>query len=183
MKTIDTERLLIRIDSEEDYKKTFESYPDEELKVFFGLDDAALEIQRLKLAGGLTTYRTSVVFFHLQEKQSGKVIGNFAFHNWYALHRRSEIGYALYDTASRNRGFMKEAFPAIMAYGFDTLNLNRMEAFIDPENAASRKLVERAGFRQEGLLKDHYCQNGVIGDSVLYGLLAKEYYQAKMASA
>lgn len=50
-----------------------------------------------------------------------------------------------------------------------------MEAFIGPNNIASQKVVLRQGFKQEGILKDHYCTNGVIGDSIVFGLLKKDY--------
>jgi [ribosomal protein S5]-alanine N-acetyltransferase len=145
---------------------------------YFGfLNTEELEAEKAKVKGGLCTYRTSVVFFHLIEKATHEVLGSFAFHNWFKIHSRSEIGYALKKEAYKNRGFMKEAMVPILDYGFNNLKINRMEAYIGPNNIASQKVVLRQGFRQEGILKEHYNKDGEIQDSVLFALLKKDYLQ------
>ena len=63
----------------------------------------------------------------------------------------------------------------ILVFGFEAMDLNRMEAFIDPQNTASRKLVERAGFHHEACLPQRYCYDGIASDAMLYGLLRKDY--------
>ncbi len=172
VKTLETNRLSIRIDTEEGYTNMFSTCTDEQLKSHFGiLTDKDLQTQKNKVSGWLSTYRTSVLFFHLIERDLNQVIGSFAFHNWYPIHRRSEIGYAISADEHKNKGYMKEAVRPIIEFGFKSMNLNRIEAYIHPENAASRKLVEGIGFRQEGLLREHYCHEGVTGDSEVYGLL------------
>jgi ribosomal-protein-alanine N-acetyltransferase len=74
---------------------------------------------------------------------------------------------------------MKEAMKAILIYGFEQMGLNRVEAFIGPDNKASRSLVERYGFVIEGQLRQHFCYDGVLQDSVAYSLLASEYEAIK----
>lgn len=179
-KLLTTERLHIHVHTEAEYAEVFDTHSDDEIMQLFGMLTLEEVLkQREKLAGGLTTYRTSVVFFHLQHKETEEVIGGFAFHNWYAMHNRSEIGYEIKKDANKNKGYMKEALPAIIAYGFDHMALNRMEAFIHPDNTASRKLAEGAGFILEAHLKEHYCAGGVIGDSLIYRLLRSEYKPLK----
>lgn len=173
--TLETARLSIRIDTEEAYVQAFRSQSDEALKAYFGIqDEAELRLQKDKVRGGLSTYRTSVVFFHLIERSEDKVIGNFAFHNWYPAHRRSEIGYSMISDAYKGRGYMREAIATMIVFGFEAMGLNRMEAFIHPDNQASRKLVERAGFRQEGMLAERYFEGGAMSDSLVYGLLHRD---------
>ena len=75
----------------------------------------------------------------------------------------------------KNQGYMREAIAAIIPFGFEAMELNRIEAFIHPDNTASRKVVERMGFQQEGWLREHYAADGVVGDSLVYGLLRREY--------
>lgn len=176
VKSLETPRLSIRIDTEEAYVAKFRSASDSELMQYFGIQtDEDLEVQKVKVHGGLSTYRSSVVFFHLIDRSMNKVIGSFAFHNWYAMHRRSEVGYAMSADEYKNKGYMSEAMAPIIEFGFGAMDLNRMEAFIHPENMPSRKLVERFGFRKEGQLAEHFCNKGDIGDSMVYGLLAKDY--------
>jgi ribosomal-protein-alanine N-acetyltransferase len=179
IKMLATPRLSIRIDTEQAYRQMFETGSDAAIKAHFGIaTDEELQTQKDKVHGGLTTYRTALVFFHLIERAEQKVIGSFAFHNWHPLHRRSEIGYAIGSEAYKGKGYMREAFPPIIAFGFEEMGLNRMEAFIHPDNAPSRKLVMGAGFQQEGWLREHYSKDGVTGDSLVYGLLLKDYTPA-----
>ena len=176
VKTLETELLSIRIDPEAAYLEAFRTKSDEELKTYFGIaTDETLQAQKAKISGGLTTYRTALVFFHLIERANDVVIGSIAFHNWFPSHRRCEIGYAIGAEEYNGQGFMREAMRPIIEFGFGEMELNRIEAFIHPQNAASIKLVERVGFRQEGWLHEHHCGDGVLGDSLVFGLLKSAY--------
>jgi RimJ/RimL family protein N-acetyltransferase len=90
------------------------------------------------------------------------------------MQRRAEVGYQLHPSCW-GRGYAQEALRAALAYGFDALELNRVEADIDPRNQASCRLVERVGFRREGYLRERWHVNGEITDTALYGLLAREF--------
>ncbi len=170
-----TPRLRIRIDSEESYIAMFHTTPDAELQAWCGFATAGeLAVQRVKVEGGLSNYRSSTVFFHLIETTTQEVIGNIAFHNWYQIHRRSELGYAMNADRWKGQGFMKEALPAVLRFGFEEMDLNRIEAFISPENTASRRLVEANHFRLEGELRQHYVHGGRADNSLVYGLLREE---------
>jgi len=173
---LETPRLLVRIDTLEDYKRIFDSYDDEALMRYFGFEnEAVVETERQKVRGGFSTYRSTVQFFHIIEKASNRVIGGISYHNWFAVHSRSEIGYAMRSDAFKGQGFMKEALAPVIDYGFHHLKLNRIEAFIAPDNIPSQKLVIGQGFRQEGLLKEHINNNGVLQDSILFALLKTDY--------
>ena len=178
MKMIETPRLLLRVITVEEYKNIFAHYDQADAMAFFGFttEERFLE-EKKKYDGGVTTYRTSLMYFHLIEKQSSRVIGDCAFHNWYPQHSRSEIGYGMKDDAFKNQGYMKEALLPIIDYGFNEMKLNRIEAFISPRNIPSQKLVQHYGFREEGRLRDHYCNQGVIDDSLVFGLLRNEFEQ------
>jgi RimJ/RimL family protein N-acetyltransferase len=69
---------------------------------------------------------------------------------------------------------MYEAVSALIAYAFDDLKLNRLEADIDPENLPSAKGLEKLGFAREGLLRERWIVAGKVSDSALFGLLARE---------
>jgi len=176
VKTLETARLSIRIDTEQSYVQAFRTQSDEELKAYFGIaTDAELQTQKDKVHGGLTTYRTALVFFHLKERMLNTVIASCAFHSWYPMHRRSEVGYAMAAEQYKGNGYMSEAIQPIIAFGFEEMALNRIEAFIHPENIPSIKLVERMGFQQEGWLHEHHCKEDIMVDSLVYGLLRKDY--------
>ena len=87
---------------------------------------------------------------------------------------RAEIGYALHPS-HWGRGLATEALGLVLGHAFDTLDLRRVEADIDPRNTASCRLVERHGFVREGLLRERWHVGGEACDSVVYGLLAREW--------
>ena len=88
-------------------------------------------------------------------------------------HRRAEIGYSL-ASAHWGQGYARAALSLVIGHAFGGLGLHRLEADIDPRNDASCRLVERLGFRREGLLRERWHVAGELCDSALYGLLARE---------
>jgi RimJ/RimL family protein N-acetyltransferase len=64
---------------------------------------------------------------------------------------------------------------AALDYAFVELDLNRIEADIDPRNEASAKLLERKGFVKEGYMRERWIVNGEICDTVFYGLLRRDW--------
>jgi ribosomal-protein-alanine N-acetyltransferase len=67
---------------------------------------------------------------------------------------------------------MSEAVRLVARHAFGTLGLHRLEAACLPENAASMRLLEKAGFTREGLARGYLCIAGVWRDHVSWGLLA-----------
>lgn len=107
----------------------------------------------------------------------GRVVGTVSLFNRSESNRRAEIGYAL-ARSMWGRGLMHEALVQWLGWAFGPLGLHRLEADVDPANLASRRSLERLGFRQEGLLRERWIVDGVVSDSVLYGLLAREWKAA-----
>ena len=64
---------------------------------------------------------------------------------------------------------------AVLPVGFDQVGLHSIEANVSPENIASRRLLEKFGFKQEAYFKENYYFNGEFLDSVIYSLLAPVY--------
>lgn len=88
--------------------------------------------------------------------------------------RRAEIGYVLAREVW-GRGLMHEALSALVALAFQTLNLNRLEADIDPRNTASTNSLARLGFVQEGFLRERWIVGSEVSDTALFGLLRSEW--------
>lgn len=73
------------------------------------------------------------------------------------------------------KGYMTSAVRAALGYAFGTLNLHRVDAAAMPENVASLRVLEKAGFRREGFAPDYLCIAGRWRDHVLLGILAWEH--------
>ncbi|KGJ14003.1 GNAT family N-acetyltransferase [Paracoccus sanguinis] len=69
------------------------------------------------------------------------------------------------------QGYMREALAAVVGHAFGTLDLSRIEAACLPENAASRGLLERSGFKYEGVAQSYLQINGRWRNHVLYANL------------
>jgi [ribosomal protein S5]-alanine N-acetyltransferase len=176
LETLLTERLELRKITPETYHELFSGHDDAVISGVLGLRDAAaLEKERAKYAGGIATWNRSFVLFLMLDRGTGTVLGACGFHTWYTEHARAEIGYAMNGEEHQRKGYMREALAAVVDYGFGQMALNRIEAFIAPWNEASIRLVTRLGFQREGLLRGHYCKDGAMEDSAVYGLLRAEF--------
>jgi [ribosomal protein S5]-alanine N-acetyltransferase len=86
---------------------------------------------------------------------------------------RWAIGYLVFP-GERNRGIASRAVSLISRFAFDELEAERLEIQVEPENAASLRVAERAGYRREGLLRAHQEIKGVRRDMVSYSLIRGE---------
>lgn len=80
------------------------------------------------------------------------------------------IGYWVGQGFAR-QGYMREAIGALVHHAFTTLDLSRIEAACLPENAASRGVLERSGFKYEGVAQSYLQINGRWRNHVLYANL------------
>ncbi|MEO8085055.1 MAG: GNAT family N-acetyltransferase [Ardenticatenales bacterium] len=110
----------------------------------------------------------------IEVHSTGALIGTCTLFDLVPQCRRAEIGYALARAAWGN-GYMHEALIALVAFGFRDLDLNRIEADIDPRNEASARSLERLGFVKEGHLRERWIVEGEVSDTGLYGLLRREW--------
>jgi [ribosomal protein S5]-alanine N-acetyltransferase len=178
MVIIETPRMRLRALTPEVYREVFTTYSAKELEQFFGCTGEALEEERKKFTAGLSMYRKSILIFQLIEKISGAVMGWCGYHTWYLPHFRAELGYALQQDQYKMKGYMSEALPYVLQYGFKEMGLKRIEALLSRENEPSMKLLARHGFVEEGVLREHYFIHDKFEDSVVFSLLEKEYSYA-----
>lgn len=83
------------------------------------------------------------------------------------------LGYWVGEKFARN-GYMREAIEAVAHHAFRHLDLSRLEAACLPENAASRGLLEKSGFKYEGVAQSYLQINGRWRTHVLYACLRSD---------
>ena len=175
---LETERLILRKLTQSSYDYIFKELNDSEIILFLGLKSTEeLTQEKAKYTEGLSTCNRHFLNFQLIEKKANAIIGACGFHAWSIDHKRAEIGYGIFEDTNKKQGFMTEAIIPIIQYGFNEMNLVRIEAFLGTKNPASKGLLEKLNFTKEGLLRQHYCQNNVMEDSLVYGLLKTDYNQ------
>ena len=88
-------------------------------------------------------------------------------------HRRAEVGFA-FAPRYWGRGYATEATRLLLAFGFGHLGLHRVSADCHPDNPACARVLEKAGMRLEGRLRDHDFVRGAWCDSLVYARLASD---------
>ena len=171
-----TERLLLRPYRESDAEAVFEIRSDPEVMRFWGsLPWTSVAQAHEMITRDITAFEDGEhLALAVERTDDGLLIGQCTLFKLSDTCRRAEIGYGLASRAW-GKGYMIEALRALIHYGFVLMNLNRIEADIDPLNTASAKILERLGFQREGLLRERWIVDGTVSDSEMYGLLRKEW--------
>lgn len=112
--------------------------------------------------------------FAIEPNKLGHIVGAIHIKIEDEKNRSGSIGYAL-DSDYRGQGIMTEAVQAVLAFGFKTLSLHRICAVVDTENESSLRVVERAGFKHEGLMRSDTLVRGDWRDSYLYAILQPDW--------
>lgn len=103
-----------------------------------------------------------------------KVVGAIGLHKIIEGHM-AEIGYWL-GRDYWNKGYMTEALEAVIKYGFEELDLIRQYANVFVNNKGSAKVLEKCGFKFEGILRKAAKKlDGTVRDEAMYSLLKEEY--------
>jgi ribosomal-protein-alanine N-acetyltransferase len=169
---LETKRLILREATKEDAHDMLAYLSDIEVVKHMGIDPC----QTIKEVNEEIEWYQSIyeqgtgIRWGIALKESGKIIGSCGFLNRAAKHYRSEIGYEL-SKEYWGKGIASEALAAVVKYGFENLQLERIEALIEPPNLSSQKLVERQGFIREGLLRHYEYTRGKFDDLYMYSII------------
>ncbi|MFP7493022.1 GNAT family protein [Terribacillus saccharophilus] len=112
--------------------------------------------------------------YTIRKRDDHTVIGTCGFKRLNFLHETGEIEFEL-GSAFWRQGFMTAALQDLLHIGFERLELNRLEVRINADNIASQRLVERAGFRQDGVIRQGRKWQGKFQDVLLFSLLRTEF--------
>ncbi|PEJ51775.1 MULTISPECIES: GNAT family N-acetyltransferase [unclassified Bacillus (in: firmicutes)] len=171
-----TERLYLREVNITDTNRLFTILSREDVTKYYGLDALTNSSQVIDLIHFFREmYETrSGIRWGIIEKETNKLIGTCGFNAYQERNKRAEVGYEIHPDYWR-KGYATEAVKALLNYGFDMLQLNRIGAIVYPENLPSQKLLEKIGFTNEGLLREYLIQGTSVHDTYAYSILRKEW--------
>jgi RimJ/RimL family protein N-acetyltransferase len=169
-----TPRLKLRWMDERDAAAHYAVFSDPEVARYWSSGPwTSLDQAREHIAAAQAAYADgSGMRLGVELVETGALIGSVSLHHFVDASRRCEIGYAL-ARAHWGGGYVSEALRALLDYGFKALDLNRVEADIDPDNAPSARVLEKLGFRKEGFMPERWIVQGKPADTVYYGLLRR----------
>lgn len=108
--------------------------------------------------------------FAIISHETGEVAGMMGLNRINHQYRRVEIGYWI-GVDYRGKGLTTEALELVVKYSFKNLKALRAHAFVDPKNIPSIKVLEKAGFVREGLLKKFYRSRNKQYDVYIYAMV------------
>lgn len=177
--TIETPRLNLYGVSPDFISRLFRNQPKEEIMQFFGCSESGFERLSLMNEKGMETFRISSYSFILQRKSDLISIGECGFHTWNNTHQRAEIYYHIHSDEDKGKGYMKEALPFVIQFGFDHMNLHRIAGLLAADNLPSMRLLQQNGFVYEGIMREDYVVEGQYESSHCYSLLKHEWERNK----
>lgn len=138
------------------------------------------EYRELTLSHKEAWYNSKIVnddswqFFVVKPLGEDKVIGScgLTYINW--VHRTGEFSITIGDGEYRNGGYGSDTLRTLIKYGFEDLNLNRIWCEVYSNNDAIG-IYRHIGFRDEGVLRQSYYNEGRYWDSHILGMLKSEY--------
>lgn len=172
----DTERLLVRPIQASDVEAMFAIKSDPKVTEAYGAEPhKSIDDTRHWVEGILATPggRHSL-FWVFVPRGEEKAVGSCCYWHFDVGSKCCELGYEL-NRSYWGRGIMTEGLAPVIAYGFDGIGLNRIEACPLAENAASNALLLKLGFRTEGSLRERVYFRGRYIDQFYYALLKSEW--------
>lgn len=172
-----TERLTLRaIDPEGDLQALFDLFADERvaLSTDTGPFTEMWEAQQvMDWFSAIFTSQQGLRWAITLRDGDGALIGTCGFNIWSRRNNSAEIGYDLMPDFW-GRGIAPEAVGAMIEWGFEHMALNRIQADVMVDNGASARVLEKLGFKEEGLQRQGGYWRGEYHDLRYFGLLRED---------
>ncbi len=116
----------------------------------------------------------NAVQFAITLKENDKLIGCIDLNGIADGNSKAELGYWI-GVDYWNNGYCSEAALAVLKFGFEKLNLNKITSRHMSSNPSSGRVMVKAGMKKEGLLRQEFKKNGIYVDIEVYGILRTEF--------
>lgn len=172
---IETNNLVLREMELSDAEAIFQIYADNDVTKYIDMETATdLAQAKFLVNRRVELFRSGQrIRWGIARKDDNIIIGSCGFTQWNKNSHQAEIGYELAKKHWR-KGIMTEALEAVIYFGFQRMELNRIEALVMLENIASITLLEKLGFREEGILREYGYWKGKFHDLKMFSLLKRD---------
>jgi RimJ/RimL family protein N-acetyltransferase len=175
---LDSPRLRLRPLRAADAGDVFALYGDPDVTRYWSFETWTRPAQaEAWLAERLTWGPPTVYPWALADRADDRLLGMVSLFVLTGRPHCAELGYSLLPS-HQGQGLAREGVRRAVEFAFDTLGLERIEADVDPLNEPSWRLVEKLGFKREGLLRNRWRVRGEFTDSWIYGLLRPDFREA-----
>jgi ribosomal-protein-alanine N-acetyltransferase len=115
------------------------------------------------------------LYWAISTAQNGPLQGMILLKSIDKEHKSAIVGYMIHPNFW-GKGLATTSLKTVVRYGFDMLELNRIEAQVYTEHQPSIKVLEKAGMIREGRLRKNFMISGKARDSFLYSIIRDDYY-------
>lgn len=155
-----TQRLILRSIQDNDLQNIYRGLSDPKVIKHYGVSFSSLEETKEQMDWYRQLQENETgIWFAMELKDSNEFIGAVGLNDISKEHQRGELGFWLLPEFWGS-GYISEVVPKVLEYGFQTLDLHRIEAWVETDNENSQKVLTRLGFRHEGTLRDHEIKDG-----------------------
>jgi RimJ/RimL family protein N-acetyltransferase len=125
----------------------------------------------------VTSIRSSSHSYLFAILSDGNHVGNIKIGPIDSRYKNADISYFIGEPHVQGRGLATDAVRLVVDFGFEKLGLHRIQAGAFRENSASRKVLEKNGFRQEGVFREKYFLTDESNwtDGYQYGILRSQW--------
>jgi len=175
-KTIETMRLTLRRLELADAEMMFSNWTSDDKVTCFLRWDAHKSIDDTKkmIQQWVDRYQDNSVYYWGIYLKNGEMIGSIGITITSEYDFKGELGYKT-GSCWWNQGYSSEAAKAVIDYMFRNTDIERIDSFCSVKNPASRKVMEKAGMRCEGLLQHYYRTRDGFHDCSIYGIIRNEW--------
>ena len=180
MPTLETKRLILRRITMRDAKDIFAYSKDEEVARHV-LWSAQKDISEAKeyCRFMMKRYRCDQPSsWGIIEKATDRLVGTIGYMDFNEDNATVEVGYSL-ARWMWNGGYMTEALSRVIAYTFDAMDINRIEAQHELDNPSSGRVMDKCGMLKEGVMRQRLYNKGRYVDVALYAILKEDYEKKK----
>lgn len=174
---IETERLILRRFEYSDSTSMLRNWiADEKIQSLYSeptyeTEEAVTEL----LTKYITSYEKEDYYrWAVILKETGECIGQIAYFLVDSKNHFAEIEYCI-GSAFQCRGYATEATKAVIKYGFEKMNLHKVQICTKTINIPSKRVIEKCGFTYEGTLRDYFYMNGEYVGRLYFSILRSEY--------
>lgn len=156
---IKTDKLLLRQFVESDLENVFKGLSHPDIIKHYGISFDSLESTKEQMAWFADLEKNETgMWFAVCSLDNKTFYGAGGLNDLSKEHKKAEIGFWLL-TDFWGQGIMKEAMPLICNYGFDKLELHRIEGFVESDNTNCKNAMAKLDFQYEGTMKDCEVKN------------------------
>lgn len=183
-KVIDTERLILRKFKSEDIDSVFKNWAADDKvqsmyrEPIYATREAVKELVEDNYVADYekeNSYRWAII-----SKDNNECIGQIAYYLVDKDNNFAELEYCI-GREFQGNGYATEATKAVIEYGFESMNLHKVQISHMENNDKSKNVIKKCGFTFEGICRDYFynSSNDEYISRVYYSILRKEYDKIK----